>query len=257
MMAESTSKLRAQVAALTNIDGSGGFDIMQDEDTFKSVYDIMLGISRVWDDMTDVKQSALLELLAGKVRSNQVAALLNNMSRAEEILKTSQEATGTMDEVHARWLDSIVAKQAQLTASWENLSQTVVNSDMVKMFYDSGSGILNTIDKIVNAIGAIGPALSVAGTALFAKTGGGNAYDGIRSLFDFSGKKYGTVDGGIIEAYNDAYKTGLDKQQAMAKVISDTGKQMNGATEFAIKYSKGLVNVADGATVTRMKISCS
>lgn len=255
MMAESTSKLRAQVAALTNIDGSGGFDIMQDEDTFKSVYDIMLGISKVWDDMTDVKQSALLELLAGKVRSNQVAALLNNMSRAEEILKTSQEATGTMDEVHARWLDSIVAKQAQLTASWENLSQTVVNSDMVKMFYDSGAGILNTLDSIISKVGALGPVLSTIGTALFAKTGGGNAYDGIRSLFDFSGKKYGTVDGGIIEAYNNAYKTGLDKQQAMAKVVSDTGKQMNGATEFAIKYSKGLVNVADGATVTQMKIS--
>lgn len=65
-MAESTSKLRAQVLALTNVTGKGGFDIMTDNgQTFKSTYDIMLGISQVWKDMSDVDQAALLELIAG------------------------------------------------------------------------------------------------------------------------------------------------------------------------------------------------
>lgn len=255
-MAESTSKLRAQVAALTNVDGKGGFDIMQDEDTFKSVYDIMLGISKVWGEMTDVKQSALLELMAGKVRANQVAALLNNMSRAEEILKTSEESEGTADEVHAKWLDSIVAKQAQLTASWENLSQTVMNSDMIKGFYSAGSGILNILDQIINKIGAFGPALTALGTGVLSKLGGGNPFEVITS---FIGGKSGKVNGKFIEEYNAAYTVVQDKQVATAQAIkkmqeANADFTMSGADEFAIKYSKGLVNIGDGATVAGMRL---
>lgn len=65
-MATSTSKLRKQILALTNVDGTGGFDIMADEETFKTTYDIMKGISGVWDDMSQIDQAALLELIAGK-----------------------------------------------------------------------------------------------------------------------------------------------------------------------------------------------
>lgn len=56
-MAESTSKLQSQIKALTNIDGTGGFDIMADADNFKSTYEIMEGISKVWDKMSDVNQA--------------------------------------------------------------------------------------------------------------------------------------------------------------------------------------------------------
>lgn len=56
-MAESTSKLREKIMALTNVNGKGGFDIMLDNDTFKSTYEIMEGISKVWKDISDVNQA--------------------------------------------------------------------------------------------------------------------------------------------------------------------------------------------------------
>lgn len=56
-MAESTSKLREKVLALTNVNGTGGFDIMADSENFKSTYEIMQGISDVWEDISDVNQA--------------------------------------------------------------------------------------------------------------------------------------------------------------------------------------------------------
>lgn len=56
-MAESTSKLREKILALTNVTGKGGFDIMADADNFKSTYQIMEGISKVWKDMSNVNQA--------------------------------------------------------------------------------------------------------------------------------------------------------------------------------------------------------
>lgn len=56
---ESTSKLRDMVKGMT------GFDIMQDEDTFKDIYEIILGIGKEWQNLTDIEQASLGEALAG------------------------------------------------------------------------------------------------------------------------------------------------------------------------------------------------
>lgn len=58
-MAESTSKLREKILALTNVNGTGGFDIMADADNFKSTYQIMQGISEVWNDISNVNQAKI------------------------------------------------------------------------------------------------------------------------------------------------------------------------------------------------------
>ena len=58
-MAESTAALRKEVMALA------GVDIMQDEDSFKSTYDILDELSTKWSDLTDIQQASLTELLAG------------------------------------------------------------------------------------------------------------------------------------------------------------------------------------------------
>lgn len=44
-----------------------GVDIMIDEDTFKSTYDIIKEIGVVWKDLSDIDQASLLETLAGKI----------------------------------------------------------------------------------------------------------------------------------------------------------------------------------------------
>lgn len=59
--AESTSKLREQVLALA------GVDVMKNANEYKGVYQILQEIARVWKDISDIDQAALLELLAGKV----------------------------------------------------------------------------------------------------------------------------------------------------------------------------------------------
>lgn len=55
----STSKLQALVKGIT------GFDIMKDKDTYKDIYDIVLGIGEKWKDLSDIDRASLLEALAG------------------------------------------------------------------------------------------------------------------------------------------------------------------------------------------------
>lgn len=73
-MASSTSKLRDELMSLT-----GGFDIMKEGGkTFKSTYEILQGISKVWSKMSDVSQANVLEMLAGRLLPECVETCIKN-----------------------------------------------------------------------------------------------------------------------------------------------------------------------------------
>lgn len=61
-MATSVSKLRDELISLS------GVDIMKNEDTFKSSYDILIGMGEVWDNLSDINRANITELLFGKRR---------------------------------------------------------------------------------------------------------------------------------------------------------------------------------------------
>lgn len=151
-MAESTSKLREQVKALTNVTGDGGVDILNGtEDEYRSMYDIFADIAKVWKDMNDMDQAALLELLAGKVRANTVAAMLNNWSQAEAALQTASESAGSALRENERYLDSIEGRLSQLTSTWQSFWNNTLNSDIVKFWVTAADKVMQFAD----AIGAV------------------------------------------------------------------------------------------------------
>ena len=61
-MADSVSKLREEIKSLTG----NKADIMADDNTYKSSFQILKELSQVWDQLTDVSQANILEKLAGK-----------------------------------------------------------------------------------------------------------------------------------------------------------------------------------------------
>lgn len=165
-MVESTSKLQEEILALTNVNGSGGFDIMLNPDTFKSTYDIMLGISKVYEDMSNIDQAALLELIAGKQRGNSISALLTSMSQAENVLSDSTNSAGSAMQEQEKQMDSAKKKLEQLGAQFQAFSATVLDSGLIKGTFDAGSGILGFFTELIDTLGALPTLITVAAGAM-------------------------------------------------------------------------------------------
>jgi len=141
---ESTSTLAAKIKALTNIDGSGGVNILEaDEETFRSIYDIYNDIAKVYDKMSDKDASALLDLIAGKNRSNQISAILNNMSEANELLDRSLNAAGTASDEYQIYLDSAEAATERFGVAMTETYNNILNGETVKSLADAGTAVLN------------------------------------------------------------------------------------------------------------------
>ena len=171
-MADSVSKLRSELMALT-----GGFDIMKDGgNTFKSTYEILKGISEVWDNLTDVSRANVLEKLAGKRNGNALAAILENFDIAEKTLDIAQnQSDNSALRENEIFLESINGKLSQIAATWESLSNDVLDSSIVKGVLDFLNGTLKVLDSIVKNVGVLPPLIGAVVTALLPlKTTGKN-----------------------------------------------------------------------------------
>lgn len=139
---ESKSKLR------TKIQGYTGIDILTDSGAYKSTYEILLEISKVWDDLTDQDRAGLLELIAGKTRSNTAAAILSNTEDLEEAFKAAQEAEGSALRENEKYLDSIQGRIDLFNNSVQTMWENALNSDAVKRIVDFGTMLVKIIDDL-------------------------------------------------------------------------------------------------------------
>ncbi len=157
-MAESVSELQSKLLSLTG----GKVNILEaDGQTYKSTYQILKELSEVYDSLSDVSQANILELIGGKRNSNITAALLEGFDVAEKSLATSMDSAGSALEENEKYLDSINGKVAQLEATFQDLSQNVIDSETVKGFVDLGNGALKLVNFLAE-IKALLPAI-VAG----------------------------------------------------------------------------------------------
>lgn len=165
-MVESTAKLREEIMALS------GVDIMLDENTFKSTYDIMDELSAKWQDLTDIQQASITELIAGKRQGNIVSSLMENFDIAREALKDSESSAGSAMAEHEKWMESLEAKVKQFTAAWEELSQAFMDDSFLKSLVDTGTGVLSTLTKIIDKFGTLPTLLTVVAGAMSFKNVG-------------------------------------------------------------------------------------
>lgn len=152
-MADSTATLRKEIMALS------GVDIMINDDTFKSTYQILEELSVKWGELTDIQQASITELIAGKRQGNIISAVMENFDIAQDALNSSLESAGSAMQEYNTYLESIEAKTNQFKAAFETLSTTVIDSDFLKGIIEFGTGAITVLDKIIQSFGGVGNAL--------------------------------------------------------------------------------------------------
>ena len=160
----STSKLQALVKGIT------GFDIMKDKDTYKDIYDIVLGIGEKWQDLSDINRASLLEALAGKQQSNALAAALSNIDILKKSYEEATNAEGSAREENEEYSKSIQASIDLAQAKLEQLANDTLNSDFLKGAIDAGGKLIDILDGIVKS----GNAISIVFTTISGYLGSKN-----------------------------------------------------------------------------------
>lgn len=237
-MAESVSELRKELLSLTG----GKVDIQLDNDTFKSTYEIIKDLSEVWDELTDITRANILELIGGKRNSNVVTALITNFETAEQVVETSADAAGSALAENEKYLDSIMGKISKFQSTFEDLSSSIINSDLVKNGIDFLTDVLNILTKITDSGGALATVGGLAGFLKGISTPTNDDYGLLRvsDFFDFSSNKFKLADApeGRLRAIGD-------RILEVASGFNTVGENGKRAKEVIDNYNKGLIDLDD------------
>lgn len=248
-MANSVSELRDEILSLTG----NKVDIQIDENTFKSTYQILRELSQIWPELSDISQANILELVGGKRNSNVIAALLENFSVAEKALQSSSSSAGSALEENEKVLDSIKGKIEIFKAAFEDLSNTIISSDLVKFVVDAGSKILDVLNSIIKVAKTL-PTLTGA-FAAFRSFHSGKGFlktDDISRLFSTNASKtvqpFANAEQ-VIWKYNQAIQHNSLTQQGWMRLLaqSDDGLRayltsIKGTTATYSAYNETLNN---------------
>lgn len=225
---ESTAKLQKYIKGIT------GFDILEkDGKTFKSLYDILLGIGKEFQNLDDVTKAALSEKLFGKRMGNIGLAVLNDTEQLEAIYEKAMNAEGSAMREQENYAKSVQYSIDQLKASAQELANDVVNSQFLKGGIEALTKLVNIVDELIKKFGVLGPLVAGIGIASSAKSiGVQNIATAIMSGGTKAPKKY-FADGEQISA-------------EVAALLKGDAKVAESAEDF-VKASELLKK---GATVT-------
>lgn len=142
---ESVSKLQEKVKAIS------GVNILDDTGAYRDTYDILRDIAEVWDEIgqKDPKgQAALLEMLAGKNRSNALAAILTNLNDLEGAYESAMDAQGSAEAENEKYMNSIQGKIDQFNNALQTMWMSWISSGFVKNIVEAGTAVVKLAEKL-------------------------------------------------------------------------------------------------------------
>lgn len=141
-----------------------GVDLRDSVDSFRNFGDVLDEVAGKWDTYTEVEQRALATAFASKNNMEDFLVLMENYGKATEYAATASDSSGTAMAKMGAYSDSLEAKQKRLTASFEEFSSALLNSDLVGFSYDASSGVLGFLSSVISSLDAI-PVLATAAAA--------------------------------------------------------------------------------------------
>ena len=229
-MVENTAKLQEKIMALTNIDGKGGINILTETGEFKSTYDILLAISKVWKEMDDQSQAALLELIAGKTRGSVVAALFQNGDVLENAYDSAANASGSAMHELETYLDSIQGRMDLFNNSLQTMWMNFIDSDTIKDIVDLGTAVIKLVDSIGLIPAAVGAFVGFKTAANSIKKDFKAIDDGTLSIVDVFKKKTAAMQADTVATDANTEAGNRNAASAQQQVAADQQKAQASAT---------------------------
>ena len=193
-----------------------GISVYDANGELKNTFGLLESLAEVYPTLTNAEKAYVTETIAGKYQAQNAAAILQNFQVALDATATAYDSTGSAARENEKVLDSIEGKIASFSSAFEELSQNLVSSDLVKGFVSLGTAILN----ILNIFDGFIPKLALAITVF------GALSKGIASLkFSMDLLNNGIDKNTLTIIKNDFALVGLNKgiQDSIIKILAEKG----------------------------------
>lgn len=149
-----------------------GIEVYNEDGNYNDVNSILSELSQKWNTFTDAQQSDIAYSLTASKDTDALTVALESYAGALELAKSAEEDRGTAAKNQEVWMDSYTAKLNQAGAEIDQLYISMLDNDLTKGAIEGFTGVLDIINKFIDATGDLGAALvGIGGMAGILKLG--------------------------------------------------------------------------------------
>ncbi len=108
----------------------------------KSTFQIMSDLKDAWDKMTNAEKQAIAITYAGKTQFEVFASVMNNFDTAVRASATALDSAGSATEENEKIQESLDFKMQQLSATFQQFSNNVLDKEFVGSVVNAGNTLL-------------------------------------------------------------------------------------------------------------------
>lgn len=127
---------------ITEIFDSLNISMYDNEGQLLSSYKLLGKLADKWNTLDTNTKNYIASTIAGTNQLNNFLALMNNFEHAVEATETAINSSGSAAKENSRYMESLEAKVQLLRSSFQELSSSIVDSDLVKTILDVGNVLL-------------------------------------------------------------------------------------------------------------------
>lgn len=109
-----------------------------------------------------------------KLRSTQLDALLRGWTDYEKMLNQFESGMGSMDKEASKTAESLEGRLNELSNTWTDTVENLLNTDSLKTVVDVFNGLLNAVNSLTEAYDKFSSSIS----SLFGLLGDGSSFGG-------------------------------------------------------------------------------
>ena len=166
---ENYEELKGKIADLTKTkDTPGGVSLFTDasKTEYKSTYQFLKDISKIYDQISDKDQATLLETIGGKRGAQSLAAILADFSEVERAMDEMEGAAGSADAEMGIIKDSLEYKLNALKQTWVGTLQEITDRGDIGGVIDFLTSVSEGLGGIVSSLGLVKTAIIGIGTVI-------------------------------------------------------------------------------------------
>ena len=135
-----------------------GISLRDTDGEFRNFGDVLDETAGRWSEFGTVQQRAVAQAFSGTNHMNDFMVLMQQYSKAQEYMQVADDASGKSMKKYGAYTDSLEGKLEGFKSTFESLSNTVLDSKLIKGFVDGGTSILSIFDKLTNSLGVMNTA---------------------------------------------------------------------------------------------------
>lgn len=160
-----------------------GISLRDTDGEFRNFGDVLDETAGRWSEFGTVQQRAVAQAFSGTNHMNDFMVLMQQYSKAQEYMQVADDASGKSMEKYGAYTDSLEGKLEGFKSTFESLSNTVLDSKLIKGFVDGGTSILSIFDKLTNSLGVMNTAAIGLGFFQGKNNSGKSTWDSPHAFF--------------------------------------------------------------------------